>query len=105
VRSFLAAISLIALPDPVFAAPIVDRAAVALAGPQELIVDGSLSGKTVSAMSKPVDAFTGVWNNGSETLFDQAIAPTFEDHTLPLGRPQGPSGPVAADSAFLAAVP
>ena len=104
-RPFLAALSLLALSAPAFAAQVDDRAAVALARPQDLIVDGSLPVAAVAAMLKPVDAFYGFWNNGSQTLFDQAIAPDFTDHTLPPGRPQGPAGPAAAAKAFLGAVP
>ncbi|MFD1330956.1 ester cyclase [Methylopila musalis] len=101
----LAALALLSLSGPSLAAPVDDHAAVALARPQELIVDKSLSGASVAAMLKPVDAFYGFWNNGSQALLDQAIAPTFTDHTLPPGRPQGPQGPAAASKAFLAAVP
>ncbi|WP_430637275.1 ester cyclase [Sphingomonas hankookensis] len=56
-------------------------------------------------MLAPVDAFYGFWNNGSQALLDQAIAPTFTDHALPPGRPQGPKGPMVAAKAFLRAVP
>jgi predicted ester cyclase len=34
-----------------------------------------------------------------------AIAPTFIDHTLPPGRPQGPTGPAFASEYFRVAVP
>ena len=34
-----------------------------------------------------------------------AIAPSFTDHTLPPGRPQGPQGPSFASKNFRAAVP
>lgn len=104
-RFTVLAFSLLALPAPVLAAQVDDRAAIALSEPQELIADKSLPAATVAAMLKPVDAFYGFWNNGSQALLDQAVAPTFTDHTLPPGRPQGPSGPAAASKAFLAAVP
>ena len=96
---------LLTLSLPTFAAQVDDRAAVALAQPQELIVDKSLSAATVAALLKPVDAFYGFWNNGSQALFDQAVSREFTDHTLPPGRPQGPQGPAVAGKAFLAAVP
>ncbi|PYE93012.1 putative ester cyclase [Rhizobium sp. PP-F2F-G38] len=82
-----------------------DRAAVAIAKLQELIVDKSLPSTSVAAMLKPVDAFYGFWNNGSPALLDAALSPGFKDYTLPEGRSQGPAGPAAASKGFLAAVP
>ncbi|PZO82017.1 MAG: ester cyclase [Mesorhizobium amorphae] len=104
-RTLLAALSLFALSLPAFAAAVDDTAAVALAKPAEIVVDGSLSSDEVAALLEPVDAFYGFWNNGSQALLDQALAEGFTDHTLPPGRPQGPAGPAAASKAFLAAVP
>ncbi len=101
----LALLASLALAAPAVAAQVDDRAAVALARPDVQIVDKSLPGPAVSAMLAPVDAFYGFWNNGSQVLLDRAVAPSFVDHTLPPGRPQGPTGPAAASKAFLAAVP
>jgi predicted ester cyclase len=50
-------------------------------------------------------AFYDFWNDGNEALLRSAIAPTFTDHTLPPGRPQGPTGPAFASHQFRAAVP
>lgn len=102
---FVTIAALLLATTPALAAPIDDRAAVAIARPQELIVDHSLSPATVAALLKPVDAFYGFWNNGSQTLLDQAISPRFIDRALPPGRPQGPKGPMVAVKAFLGAVP
>lgn len=90
---------------PALAAKVNDRTAVAIAKPQVLIVDRSLSPADVAAMLRPVEAFYGFWNNGSQALLDRAISPTFTDHELPPGRPQGPKGPAFAAKAFLGAVP
>ncbi len=103
-RVFLAFAALAAA-TPSLAAQVDDRAAKAIAKPQELIVDKALPASTVAAMLKPVDAFYGFWNNGSATLLKAALSPRFVDHTLPKGRPQGPGGPAAASKAFLGAVP
>ncbi|SFM64884.1 Predicted ester cyclase [Methylobacterium pseudosasicola] len=100
-----AILSLLALSTPALAAQVDDRAAVALAKPQELIVDTGLHAATVAAMLTPVDAFYGFWTNGSQTPLDQAIGPNVTDRTPPPGRRPGPSGPAAAGKAFLAAVP
>jgi predicted ester cyclase len=50
-------------------------------------------------------AFYDFWNDGNEALLQSAVAPTFTDHTLPPGRPQGPTGPAFASHQFRAAVP
>ncbi|MBE7218969.1 MAG: ester cyclase [Caulobacteraceae bacterium] len=52
-----------------------------------------------------VRAFYSFWNTGDQAMLDRAVAPTFTDHTLPPGRPQGPSGPAFASKTFRAAVP
>jgi predicted ester cyclase len=90
---------------PADAAPVSDVAAVALARPHEMIVASDLSPARLAKLLKPVNAFYGFWTNGSSALLSQALSTRFVDHTLPPGRPQGPSGPAAASKGFLAAVP
>ena len=87
------------------AAQVDDATAVAMARPQELIVAGDIKPEARVALLKPVDAFYGFWINGNRTLLDKALSPRFIDHTLPPGRPQGPSGPATASKTFLAAIP
>jgi predicted ester cyclase len=87
------------------AAPIDDAAARRLARPQELIIAAGMTPVSRKALLDPVDAFYGFWENGSPALLARAISPHFIDHTLPPGRPQGPTGPAIASKAFLAAVP
>lgn len=82
-----------------------DATAIRLAQPQELIVAGDISPSGRAALLEPVDAFYGFWENGSPALLAKAVSPSFVDHTLPPGRPQGPTGPLSASKAFLAAVP
>ncbi len=101
----LFAIALALAAPSCFAAQVDDRAAVAIAKPQELIVDKSLPSASVDALLTPVDAFYGFWNNGSAQLLSRALSPSFIDHTLPPGRPQGLTGPMTASKAFLVAVP
>ena len=50
-------------------------------------------------------SFYEFWNNGDAGLLDRALAPGFVDHTLPPGRPQGPTGPAYASRQFRMAVP
>ncbi|TWB46193.1 putative ester cyclase [Rhizobium sp. ERR 922] len=49
--------------------------------------------------------FYSFWNTGDEADLKAAISPSFTDHTLPDGRPQGPEGPAFASKTFRAAVP
>jgi predicted ester cyclase len=104
-RYLLAAPLALAVSAPVLAAQIDDRAALALTRPQELIVASGVTSSQRDALLKPVDAFYGFWVNGSPQLLAAALSPQFVDHTLPPGRPQGPTGPAAASKAFLTAVP
>ena len=90
---------------PADAASVNDAAAVALARPREMIVASDLSPARLAKLLKPVNAFYGFWTNGSLALLSQALSPRFVDHTLPPGRPQGPSGPASASKGFLGAIP
>jgi predicted ester cyclase len=77
-----------------------------VASPSEmLIVAGDIPADRREAMLASAGRFYQFWNTGDVTLLRQAISESFVDHTLPPGRPQGPSGPAAASKAFLAAVP
>src|ERR1700676_3557520 len=84
-------------------------AALALAGEgvrvNELVVAASIPKSQSEATVKAVQIFYDFWNTGDEADLKRAIAPTFTDHTLPSGRPQGPEGPAFASHQFRAAVP
>jgi predicted ester cyclase len=95
----------LALATPAVAAKVDDATALAIAKPHELVVASDIPAARREAMLRPVDAFYGFWINGSPKLLAQALSPKFIDHTLPPGRPQGPSGPAAASKGFLGAVP
>jgi len=82
-----------------------DNAALKISAPKERIVDTGIDQTNLAKITRPVDAFYGFWNNGSTKLLEAALSNDFVDHTLPPGRPQGPSGPAAASTAFLSAVP
>jgi predicted ester cyclase len=71
----------------------------------ELLVATSIPESQRGATVKAARAFYEFWNTGDEADLERAIAPTFTDHTLPSGRPQGPQGPAFASRHFRAAVP
>jgi predicted ester cyclase len=71
----------------------------------DLVVATAVPDAQRDATVKAVRAFYEFWNSGDEAFLTQAIAPTFTDRTLPLGRPQGPEGPAFASRQFRAAVP
>jgi predicted ester cyclase len=102
---FFTAAALMVSALPAGAATVDDATAVRMAAPETLIVSGDLDADERVGILKPVDAFYGFWTNGSKALLDAAISSHFVDHTLPPGRPQGPTGPIAASRTFLAAVP
>jgi predicted ester cyclase len=59
----------------------------------------------VTAVERAARAYAAFWNSGDEALAHAALTPTFEDRTLPSGRPQGVEGVLAASRNFRAAVP
>jgi len=71
----------------------------------ELVISASIPDTEREATMKAVRAFYNFWNTGDEAQLKEAIAPNFNDHTLPPGRPQGPQGPAFASRRFRAAVP
>jgi len=86
-------IALILFAGTALAAPVSDSAALAMTRPQEQVVAKDIAPVRIAALLRPVDAFYGFWVNGSPVLLARAIGSDFVDHTLPPGRPQGPSGP------------
>lgn len=75
-----------------------------------LKIDSLVVSKTIPAEQSKAEitaatAFYRFWSTGSQTDLEAAIAPSFFDHTLPPGRPQGPAGPAFASKNFRAAVP
>jgi predicted ester cyclase len=71
----------------------------------DLVVATSIPESQRDAVVKAARAFYEFWNSGDEANLRRAITPTFTDHTLPPGRPQGPEGPAFASRQFRAAVP
>jgi len=71
----------------------------------ELVVATAIPESQRDAAVQATRAFYEFWNTGDEADLKRAIAPSFTDHTLPPGRPQGPEGPAFASQHFRAAVP
>jgi len=77
----------------------------ALIEPHSLIVDRSLSRAQVDSEVMAARRYDTFWNTGDEALARAALAPNFIDSTLPTGRPQGLTGPLAASKLMRAAIP
>lgn len=72
---------------------------------EDLVVGTAMPQAKLDATIKAAKAFYQFWNTGDESWLRAALAPSFTDHTLPPGRPQGPQGPVFASKSFREAVP
>jgi predicted ester cyclase len=77
---------------------------------QQLKVDDSIVPTSISTAQqetsvKAARTYAEFWNTGDESLLTASVAPSFVDHTLPAGRPQGPEGPALGSKNLRAAVP
>ncbi len=77
----------------------------ALIEPRSLIVDRSMPRVQVDVQIIAARRYDTFWNTGDEALARSALAPNFIDNTLPPGRPQGLTGPLAASKVIRAAIP
>ena len=73
--------------------------------PSQTVRDKDIGADELAKLAAPVEAFYAFWANGNPELLSKAVSPGFLDHTLPAGRPQGPTGPAQASRTFLAAIP
>jgi predicted ester cyclase len=73
--------------------------------PKSLVADASLSKAALNKLTLAALRYDTFWSTGDESWAKLALSPDFVDHTLPAGRPQGPSGAILASKAFRAAVP
>lgn len=76
-----------------------------LVKPTNLLVDAGLDESRARHMVRIAQLLYTFWHTGEPKWLDDAVEPSFVDNTLPPGRPQGPSGPVQASTAFRTAVP
>jgi predicted ester cyclase len=77
----------------------------ALIEPRSLIIDRSMPRAQVDVQIIAARRYDTFWNTGDEALARAALAPNFIDNTLPPGRPQGLTGPLAASKVIRAAIP
>ena len=77
----------------------------AIAQPEALVVAGDLSATQREVLLTSARKFYQFWATGDESLLRAVISDHFVDHTLPPGRPQGPTGPADASKTFRLAVP
>lgn len=73
--------------------------------PGNITIGKNLPAATIKAEKEAALSFYAFWNTGKSAYLDKAVSPDFFDHTLPEGRPQGPSGPLIASENFRKAVP
>lgn len=76
-----------------------------LVTPKVLIADPGAKPEQVQAQTLAARRYATFWSSGDPALARAALAPDFTDRTLPPGRAQGLAGPLAASTAFHAAVP
>jgi len=77
----------------------------ALIEPRSLIIDRSMPRAQVDVQIIAARRYNTFWHTGDEALARAALAPDFIDNTLPPGRPQGLTGPLAASKVIRAAIP
>ena len=77
----------------------------ALITPKVLIADPGVKPEHVQAQILAARRYATFWSSGNPALAQEALAPDFLDRALPPGRVQGIAGPLAASTAFHAAVP
>jgi predicted ester cyclase len=76
-----------------------------LVTPTVLIADPGAQPEQVQAQTLAARRYATFWSSGDPALARLALAPDFMDRALPPGRAQGIAGPLAASTAFHAAVP
>ena len=84
---------------------LVAAAELELAAPQTLIAAPGMTPEFVLAQTLAARRYATFWSSGSPDFARAALAPDFNDRTLPPGRQQGIVGALAASAAFHAAVP
>lgn len=73
--------------------------------PDVLIVASGMSAAQRSMLTQTARTFYAFWNTNDVTQGSSVLSPSFTDRDLPPGRPQGPTGPLFANTQFRKAIP
>jgi predicted ester cyclase len=79
--------------------------AAARAKPDVLIISADMPKELQATQVATARAFYEFWNTNDAKTLNAVISPNFTDRDLPPGRPQGPRGPLFANTQFRGAVP
>jgi predicted ester cyclase len=73
--------------------------------PGAVTIDRGLAPDRARHLVRIAQTLYTFWHTGDVRWLHEAVDPTFVDHTLPPGRPQGVQGPITASAEFRDAVP
>lgn len=76
-----------------------------LGKPAVLVVASDIPAPRQAALLRTAQKFYEFWNTGSAATLSAVISSSFIDRDLPVGRPQGPNGPLFAIGQFRKVVP
>jgi predicted ester cyclase len=76
-----------------------------LPSPGAVTSDPALDPERVESAVLLARRFYAFWDTGNAARLDTVVAPSFIDHTLPPGRPPGPTGPAVASRELRTAIP
>ena len=76
-----------------------------LGKPDVQIIAAGMPHEQQVMLSRTARAFYEFWNTNNAETLKPVISPNFTDRDLPAGRPQGPTGPIFANTQFRKAVP
>jgi predicted ester cyclase len=76
-----------------------------LGKPDVVIIASGMPATQQSMLKATARAFYVFWNTNDAQILNSVISPEFTDRDLPSGRPQGPTGPLFANTQFRKAVP
>jgi predicted ester cyclase len=88
-----------------FSTGIGQTAAPKLGSPGVVILSADMPAARQFMLKETARGFYEFWNTNDAKTLKSVISPNFTDRNLPSGRPQGPAGPLFANTLFRRAVP
>ena len=76
-----------------------------LGKPDVLIISADMPAALQATQTATAQGFYEFWNTNDPKTLSNVVSPNFMDRDLPAGRPQGPGGPLFANTQFRKAVP